>query len=230
LIANVEGRTADVRTALDSAIANTPNIGAQFAYRRAQAISFLSEGNVQQTMASLAQQLKDAEAINARGQVTTGHQTMALVAAGTRDSAGAERHLAAVTPAEGGAGAAAAVDAQVIVYSLIGNAPAARAALGDYTRMNGPQPNLPSFTNTARTQNVHRMTGLVLLAEKKPTEAIAELRQGGNNPYSTLGIIEAYKQLKDNKKGDAERAAFFQRKDFSVASTATAIIRYRAKK
>jgi hypothetical protein len=36
--------------------------------------------------------------------------------------------------------------------------------------------------------------------------------------------------MKDNKKGDAERAAFFQRKDFSVASTATAIIRYRAKK
>jgi hypothetical protein len=224
----VEGKTAELRAALDSASALASNIGTQFFYRRPRALTHLSEGNPQQALAELGQQLKDAEAINARGQIGTIHLWMALVSAGIRDSAGAEQHLAAGRSAEAGAGILA--DNEVIVYSLIGNPTQARRALGDYIRLGGPQSNLSAQVNAVRTENVHRMTGLVLVAEKKPAEAIAELRQAGVNPYATLGILEALKLQKKNKEADAERAAFFERRNFSFNSSATPIIRYRALK
>lgn len=224
----VDGRYAEMRAALDTAAALSANVGNQFFYRRPRALTHLSEGGAQTALAELAQQVKDAEAINARGQLAQTHLWMALVSAGARDSAGAEQHLAAARTFEPGAGLLA--DNEVIVYTLIGNATQARRALNDYVRLSGPQPNLPSFVNSTRTQNVHRQTGLVLVAEKKPAEAIVELRQGGTNPYATLGVIEALTLQKKTREADAERAAFFQRKQFSFNSSATPIIRYRAMK
>jgi tetratricopeptide (TPR) repeat protein len=227
-LAAFDGRFTDMRTALDSSVDAVAQVGRKFGNRRARAFVALSEGNPQQAMSELAQQAKDAEAIDARGQVAQSHFWMAFVAAATRDSAGVEQHLAAGRAFDSTATTVA--DAQIVAYSLAGIASGARRALGDYIRVSGPQPNLSADVNATRATNLHRMTGLVLVAEKKPQEAITELRQGGTNPYATLGIIEAYRQMKNTKQADAERTAFFERKEFSYVSSATPIIRYRALK
>jgi hypothetical protein len=227
-IATADGNLPALRAALDSFTTTTASVGGAFTYRRSRALVALSEGNPQQALTELAQQLKDAEAISAKGQFPEIHAAMAFIAAATRDSAAVEQHLTAMRaalPTEG-----ARVDAEAIAYSIVGSAANARRALNDYIKVSGPQANLGAFDNQIRAINVHRMTGLVLVAEKKPQEAIAELRQGGNNPYATLGLIEAYKLMKNNKQADAERAAFFAKREFSFNSGATAIIRYRAKK
>jgi tetratricopeptide (TPR) repeat protein len=224
-IAAVEGNFPALRAALDTAAA-TPAIGAGFAYRRARALVALSEGNAQQALTELASVERDAEAIGAKPQAALTHLFMAAVAGATRDTAGVEQHLSAARTLD--SAQVGIPDYAVSTYAMSGQAAKARRALEEYIRVSGPRPNLPAATNAARTTNVHRATGLVLVAEKKPQEAIAELRQAGNNPYATLGIIEAYKLQKNTKQADAERAAFFQRKEFSFNSTATPIIRYRA--
>ena len=225
-IATAEGNIPAYRAAIDSFVATTASVGGAFGYRRTRGFVALSEGNAQQAMAEFTQILKDAEAINARGEIGNTHAAMAYVSALTHDTAGVEAHLGAMRatqPPEAGR-----FDTEVIVYSVVGMPEKARAVLKDYIRVNGPRPDLDPFTNKLRTIGVHRMTGLVLMAEKKPQEALAEFKQAGNNPFTTLGTIEAYKLMKNNKQADAERAAFFQRKEFSVNSTATAIIRYKA--
>lgn len=110
------------------------------------------------------------------------------------------------------------------MYALTKQGAAARKALDSYVELAAAQP--PEI----RSENVHRMTGLTLLAEGKAAEAIGELKQGGLNPYAQLGLIEAYKQLGRNKDADAERAAMLARKDFGIASTAMPIVKYRSLK
>ena len=63
---------------------------------------------------------------------------------------------------------------------------------------------------------------------RKASEAIPELKQGGPNPYSQVGLIEAYVLLGDKKQADAERASLFARTDFGIISTAMPIARFRA--
>jgi tetratricopeptide (TPR) repeat protein len=227
-IAAVENNFPVLRAALDTAAAATPGIGAGFTYRRARALVALSESNPQGALTELSAIERDAEAIGAKPQAALTHLFMAAVAGATRDTAGVEQHLTAARMLD--SAQAVIADYAVTTYSISGQAAKARRALEDYIRVGGPRPNLSPAVNATRTTNVHRMTGLVLIAEKKPQEAIAELRQGGNNPYATLGIIEAYKLQKNTKQADAERTDFFQRKNFSFNSTATPIIRYRAKK
>jgi len=70
----------------------------------------------------------------------------------------------------------------------------------------------------------------ILLGEGKPREAIAEFKQSGTDPYADLGMIEAYRMLKDHRQAEAARTAFFANRNYSYASTATPIIRYRARK
>ena len=72
------------------------------------------------------------------------------------------------------------------------------------------------------------MTGLTLLSERKPAEAIAELQQGGPNPYSQLGIIEAYLLMGNTKAADSVRAAALARKDASWLTVAIPIMKWRA--
>jgi len=227
-IATADGNLPALRAAFDSFTTTTATVGQAFAYRQARALVALAEGNPTQAQTELGQVLKEAEAAGARGQYVGLHAAMAYVAAATRDSAAVESHLVAMRAAQPTEGAR--VDAEVIAYSVAGIGSKARAALNDYIRVSGPKPELGAFDNQIRTINVHRMTGMVLVAEKKPQEAITELKLGGNNPYATLALIEAYKLAKNNKEADAARAAFFQKKQFSFNSGATAIIRYRAKK
>lgn len=227
-IHNRDGKLAEMRAALDSGIKYAPNVGNKAAGRRMRALAYFSEGDAKRAMDEHAALVKDMEAIDARGQLATTHLNMALIAAGMRDSAGAEAHYNAAKPYGPTAGNLA--DNGVIVFSLIGNAPAARAALSDYIRLSTANPPANADAARVRDENIRRQTGLVLLAEKKYAEAIAELKQAGPNPYVTLGLIESYRGMKNNKEADAVRAAFFARREFTSNSTATAIIRYRAKK
>ena len=227
-IYNRDGKLADMRTALDSGIKYAPNIGNKAVGRRIRALTYLSEGDGKRAMEELTALVKDMEAIDARGQLATTHLSMALIAAGMRDSAAAEAHHNAARPYNPAAGALA--DNGVIVFSLIGNAPAARAALNDYIRINTANPPPNAEAARTREENIHRQTGLTLLGEKKYAEAIAELKQGGANPYTKLGLIESYKAMKNNKEADAIRTAFLASREFTSNSTGTPIIRYRAKK
>lgn len=227
-IAAVEGNMPVMRAALDSAAWANPNVNGAFNARRARALVALSEGNPQQAMAELTQQLKDAEAISARAEILNSHVWMAYVSGAIRDSAGVEQHLAALKTMDH-APAILATN-EVISYTLAGNGIAARRALNDWGRLNGPRPDLNAAVNATRTQDLHRYTGMTLVAERKPVEAMVELRQGGENAFRYLFTIEAYKQQKKNKEADAERAAFFERKQLGWATTAVPIIRYRAKK
>ena len=223
-----DGKLADVRTAIDSGIKYAPSIAHKATGRRIQALTWMAEGDARRAMAEHAALVKDMEAIDARGQLGATHLNMAIIAAGMRDSAAAAAHLDAAKPYNPAPGTFA--DNAVIVYSLTGNAPAARAALADYIRINTA--NAPANAAAARTreENVHRLTGLVLFSEKKYPEAIAELKQAGKNPYVSLGLIETYKAMKNNKEADATRTALLTSREFTHASTATPIIKYRARK
>lgn len=223
-----DGKLTEARVAVDSAIAHAPSLVNKSNGRRTLAVLTFSAGNAKGAMDEMAALVKELEPINATVQLNTTHLWMALLSAGMRDSAGAEAHLAAARNLSAAAGILA--DNSVIAYSLIGNGPAARAALAEYIRLSMQNPNIPPEAARVRDQNIHRQTGLVLFAEKKYVEALAELKQGGANPYVSLGLIETHKAMKNNKEADAVRKAFYARREFTVNSTATAIIRYREKK
>jgi hypothetical protein len=145
---------------------------------------------------------------------------MAVVAAGIHDVAGIDAHFAEAKRLNLGENTLA--DTRVVANALAGRGDSARAALTDYVRLNpGPAGAPPS-------ENIHRMTGLTLLAEGKPQEAIAELQQGGANPYAQLGIIEALIKLGRTTEAEAQRTAMLGRKDTAWGSTSIPIARYRA--
>lgn len=222
-----DGNIPQMRAAFDSAIALGVAVGQRFADRRARAATYLAMGNAQQALADLGEQLRDAEAAKERPQLGPTHLWAAIMSAGSGDSAGAEKHIAAARTFE--PGPVILADNEVIVYSLIGNAREARRALNDYLRAVNAQQDLSPQALVNRTQNIHRLTGLTLLAERKPKEAIVELRQGGPNPWVTVGIIEAHKALKQNRQADAARRDLFARREFTAASSAVPIIRYRSR-
>jgi tetratricopeptide (TPR) repeat protein len=223
-----DGKWAEMQAALDTLVLLAPGIAQKATARRQRAGVLLGSGDAQRASAELTQLITELEAVNATGQVRTTHLWAAVMAAGARDSAGAMRHLAAARALDPAPGVLA--DNEVIVFTMLGNASEARRARNDYVRINMETQNLTPAQELARTQNVHRVTGMALLAEKKAQEAIAELQQGGPNPYSTLGTIEAYRMLRNNRQANAVRAAFFARREWTSNSSAVPIIRYRTRK
>ena len=114
-------------------------------------------------------------------------------------------------------------DNEVITYYLAGNGTAARKALDAYLAATRED------TSASRKESINRLTGLVLVAEKRPRDAVELLRKGGLNPYAQLGLVDAYHAAGDRKAAAAERAAFMARRNFSYSSTAVPIGRYRMK-
>lgn len=217
-----QGKYAEARAALDSAILLTESIDNRASYMTLRALTFLYEGNLAATMAALDDAARDARASRSRDNEAAVHMTMSIVAAGAGNLKLAEEHRAigrrlGATPGQ-------LADAGVIMYAFARQGPAARKALESYVEAVAGQPA------DLRSENVHRQTGLTLVAEGKPDEAIAELKQGGLNPYAQLGLIEAYTQLGRKKEADAERAAMLARRDFGIGSTAMPIVRYRSMK
>jgi len=227
-IAAFEGRIAEMRPLLDSAIALTPNVTNIYNYRRARAMTLLADGNPRQAMTDLEAAARDAEAIGARGQANLTHLFIVSAAAATGDTAAIEQHLTKARSL--GAAVGTAADYSLSAYGLTGQPQRARVAYDTLARLNAPQPNLSPATNAARERYLHRQRGWLLLAERKPVEAIAEFRQADVNPYVSVGIVEALQMQKKTKEADAERAAFFERREYSFVSTGVPIMRFRARK
>lgn len=215
------GQTPLMRASLDSATALAANAGFHSQYRRARALANLHEGNLRETIRELATLASEDEAAGRRMAAATHHLWLALMNGVARDNAAIERHLGEAQRL--GATGATLHDNQVITYFLAGNAPAARKALDEYLAATRED------TSTSRKESISRLTGLVLIAEKRPREAIEVLKKGGLNPYAQLGLVEAYHAAGDRKAAKAERDAFLARRSFSYNSTAMPIGKYRMK-
>jgi hypothetical protein len=150
------------------------------------------------------------------------------VSAQMGDTAAIEQHLAAARTL--GAASQGLHDYALSAYAFNGQVQRARAAYDTLARLNAQSPNVSAAVNAARERYMHRSRGWLLIAEKKPEEALAELRQGDDNPYTTVGILEALRMQKKTKEANAARAAFFERREFSYVSTAVPVMRYRAGK
>jgi len=217
-----QGKLAETRAALDSALLLTENLGSRITYMSDRALTYLHEGNMAATVAALDDAAREARSHGQAPAESGVHATLSIVYAGAGNAKAATEQVAIARRL--GATPAALADNSVIVYSLLKDGPAARRALANYVEIAANQPP------EVRGPNVHRMTGLTLVAEGKAAEAIDELKQGSGNPYSQLGLIEAYLQLGKKKEADAERASMIARKDFGIASTATPVAKYRAMK
>ena len=220
-IAARRGDPAAMRRSLDSAASLAASVGQGSTYRRARTLASLHEGKLRQTISELETLATADAAAGRRGATATDHLWLALMNGVARDSVAIERHLAEAR--RSGATGATLLDNQVITYYLAGNASAARKSLDEYRDVTA------SDTSVSRQEAVNRLTGLVLIAEKKPREAIDALKKGGANPYSQLGLVEAYYAAGDRKAAKAERTAFLARRNFSFNSTAVPIGRYRVK-
>lgn len=216
------GKYAEARAALDSAILLSDNLSNRVTYMSYRAVSFLYDGNLAATIAGLEDAAREAHDHDQRAAESTVHGTMAIVYAGAGNAKAAEEQRALSRRL--GATPGALADGGVIIYALTNQGAAARQVLASYVELVAGAPA------DIRSENVHRMTGLTLLAEGKAAEAISELKQGGLNPYSQLGLIEAYKQLGRKREADAEVAAMLARKDFGIGSTAMPIVKYRSLK
>jgi tetratricopeptide (TPR) repeat protein len=217
-----KNRIAEARAALDSAILLTDNMGGHNAYEVTRALTFMHEGNLASATAALEGAAREANETGQRGVEPGVHVTTAMVLAAANDLRGVDEQLAIARRL--GSAPATLNDAMVISYGLTKQGAAARKALEAYIVT--AQAQAPAV----RDPNVHRMTGMALLAEGKPAEAIEEFKQGGTNPYAQVGIIEAYLQMGKKKEAAAERVALFARTDFVAGSTALAGARYRSLK
>jgi tetratricopeptide (TPR) repeat protein len=223
-----DGNFAAMRSALDSAMAWTTNVSLNLSYARSRALIALSEGNPVQAQSELAAAAKQAEAIHALPEAALTHMFAATVSAATRDTPGIERHLAAAKADSVSVGVYN--DYALSAYCIAGNGVNGRALLDAWKASNGPQPNLTPAQNAVRTANMHRHTACILTNEGKPKEALPEAAQADDNPYTALVLIETHKAMKNMKAADSVRTAFLARKNFSYASSATPVIRYRALK
>ncbi len=216
-----QGKPAEARAAIDSSIILTDNLGSLGTYRTQRALTFLHEGNVAATIAAMEENARLLEAKDQLASAASARLFLAIVHAGTNNAKAANEQIAMARRL--GAAPGTLADNGIIVYSLTRQAVAARKTLDEYVRLAQQVP--PS---ELREQNIHRMTGMTLIAEGRPAEAIPELKQGGPNPYSQLGLIEAYVQLGDKKQAAAERASLFARKDFGIISTAMPLAKLRS--
>jgi tetratricopeptide (TPR) repeat protein len=223
-----DGNFAAERAALDSATAWDSNVGSNFLYARSRAMIALSEGNPAQAQTELAASAKKAEDMHALPNAVFAHLFAATVSAASRDSAGITMHLAAAKADSVAQGAYN--DYSMSAYCIAGNGVKGRALLADWIQTNGPRATLTAAQNITPTANMHRHTACVLLNEGKAKEALAEIDQADENPYSYYVRIETLKALKNTKAADSVRTAFFAKRSFSYQSSAMPVIRYRALK
>lgn len=220
-IASRRGQTPMMRASLDSAILLAPNAGQNSNYRRSRALANLHEGKLRETIRELETIAAADDAAGRRMAAAADHILLALMNGVARDNAAIERHFAEAR--RFGSTGATLHDNQVLTYYFAGNTIAARKALDAYLE------TTRGDTTKATIESINRLTGLVLIAEKKPKEAIELLKKGGLNPYAQLGLVEAYYAAGNKKAAAAERAAFLARRNFSYNSTAMPIGKYRLK-
>jgi hypothetical protein len=215
-------RVERARAALDSAIAASPNPARRSTDRLYKALALFYDGRATEGMAEAAAVAKDDEAAGALAAAATKYSQLAELAGGIGDSADVDKWLGEahrVSPS-------ANVGIQSVQALALGHQPAAaRRALDDGMR--------GTDTTTANAQaDLHRLRGMILLADGKPAEALAEMKKGDprQNTFSELAMIDAYTALKDQKNADATRAALLARPGISGVSLALASYRAQKKK
>jgi tetratricopeptide (TPR) repeat protein len=214
-------RVERARAALDSAIAVNPNAARRNNQRVNRAFLLFYDGRGTEGMAELQAIARDIEAAGANPAVL--YSQMAGLAAGTGDSASVGKWIAEAKRV----GPNANISVQSAhAYALSRQPVETRRAIEDFKR-------LSTDTNTmAYRDNLFRLNGFALLAEGKPTEALAELKKSDPylNSYGHIGLIDAYVALKDQKSANDVRAELLARKDIGNAAVSKAIAHYRAAK
>jgi tetratricopeptide (TPR) repeat protein len=218
-----KSRFPEARASLDSAMLLNGFLPNRVQYLTTRAFLSMHEGNFAEAVAAMNDAIRDAQANGQTASVASEHLLMAYMYAAANDVAGIEQHLALAHSA--GSTEHALNDAKVICYGLTKQGEKARKALEGYKVT-----SLQALAPATRELGVHRLTGLTLLAEGKNAEAIEELKQGGLNVYSQIGIIEAFLAMGKKKEAAAERAAFNARTDWTAQSGAAAVLRFRALK
>jgi hypothetical protein len=215
-------RVERARAALDSAMAASPNPARRSTDRLYKALALFYDGRATEGMAEAAAVARDDEAAGALGAAATKYSQLAELAGGIGDSADVDKWLGEARRVSSSTN----VGIQSVQALALGHQPAAaRRALDDGMR--------GTDTTTANAQaDLHRLRGMILLADGKPAEALAELKRGDprQNTFSELAMIDAYTALKDQKNADATRAALLARPGISAVSLALAGYRAQKKK
>jgi hypothetical protein len=216
-------RVERARAALDSAIASSPSPGRRQTERFNRALLLFYDGRAAEGMAEVIAVTKDDEAAGVLGTAATRYSEVAELSAGIGDSASVDKWLGEARRVSPNTN----VFVQTIQALTLGKQPAAaRRAYEEGARLLGD-----SMTGTGQA-NAHRLRGMILVADGKPTEAIAEFKQSDplQNPFLSLSLIDAYTALKDQKSADATRAALLTRKDVLNSAVSIALANYRAVK
>jgi len=215
-------RVERARAALDSAIAVEPTAARRTSDQLDRAMALLYDGRGSEALNEAIAAAKGDETIGAINNAATKYSQVAEIAAGIGDSASVERWIAEAHRVSPGAN----VLAQEVQALSLSRQPAAarRAFVAAFRDVD--------TTVAANNSNYHRLLGMTLVAEGKPTEGIAELKLSdqSSNAFATLSLIDAYAALKDQKAADATLAALVARKDGVITAVSDAIASYRAVK
>lgn len=204
------------RAALDSATAASPHVTRRNNQRATRAFLLFHDGRAAEGMAELATIARDIEA--AGGAPANLYAQMAGLAAATGDSAGVDKWVAESRRFP------------PVVNSIIQTAQAnwmakrpadVRRGIEEYRRM-------ADTTTLAYRYDITRLTGMALLAEGKPAEALVELQKSDihGNVFAHLALVDAYTALKDQKKATETLNALLARDIANTAVTKT-VLRYR---
>jgi hypothetical protein len=211
------------RAALDSAIAVTPNFGRRLEDRRHRAFLLFYDGRKVEGQAELAAVAKDYETV-APGTAAVIYAQMAALAAGTGDSARVEGYMAEarrVLPQNGN------IAIQAAQAYAIGRQPAAaRRELNEFVR------RAADTTTSAFNSDRRRLTGMVLVAEGKPAEGLAELKKSdlAANPFAEVAMVDAYLMLGQKAEAAAVQQSLVSRKHVGNQAISIAIANYRWRK
>ncbi|HUF75917.1 MAG TPA: hypothetical protein VMM35_06545 [Longimicrobiales bacterium] len=109
-------------------------------------------------------------------------------------------------------------------YAIAGEAELARQALEDYIDATAED------RTPGQATYIDLITGLVLVAENRPAEALPHLEKGQPNPYADVGLMLAYEQLGRAREAEMKREALLTRTNFGLYSTALPIAKYKARR
>lgn len=213
-------RVERARAALDSAIAVNPNPVRRRTQRANRAFLLFYDGRAAEGMKELEAVARDIE--QAGGAPAVLYSQMAGLAAGTGDSASVEKWLTEARRV----GPDVNVRLQTIhAYALNRQGADARRVLEEFKRTS-------DTTTILYRSDVARLNAMVLLAEGKAAEALAQLKR--IDPYTNffvqLAMMEAYVALKDQKSAEAVRAEMLERRDMPHNAVSKALANYRAAK
>jgi tetratricopeptide (TPR) repeat protein len=213
------------RAAYDSAITASPNLLRKINYRRDKAFMLFYDGRKAEGMTELAAVAKEYEA-GAPATAATTYSQMAELAGGTGgDSATIAGYMAEARRVSPNTD----LSVQAIqAYALAKVPGAARRELTEWVRR---VPTVASDTAGPGTKsNYRRSNGMVLIAEGKYAEGIAEIKRSDipSNPFAELSMVDAYNAMNNKAQANAMLAAILSRPYGPNTAISVAVAYYRA--